>query len=1053
MELSMKRKRLDGTVLILVVAFMLILIVFCMATLAMVSTANTRAITKFEENQSYFTAASALEIFASGTLKDSIYYATKTPGGTTPREYISDAGVPVPKMSQGRALELDLYKIVVMKSSSPPPDQDPLKGNGKNGDTTNFFTGTNSAFNLIINATTNDFFTDPSTPHNNYAEQFTVKDPTTSGTAGFKYAEYTMALPGISSGGVALGATDNYGLFADSDTGSVNGGPATGTIYPVKITVEVIERYYNMAGVKYEKLKKFMDIIADGDASTVPTADEAEAVSGIFDPSTYVPGNALTYVPDAALIKAAIRAGDRHKDYFRIRVTAETTLLGVKGTTAREFVIYELPDDNYDSSNTSAGGIGNSGQNTAMNITGGAASMDSLNMVVPGQIGPFYSEKDFFLGNSGPVTISAREYVFAKGHIIIGNSGGSAIETNGNAAFIYGGQGIYVASSTSIGYNVGAAFLQRPITVITGGSFDYSDAVTVNGNIIADSMQNFYYPGPNPSQAKLTVTGDVYVNDYYSQPDVNSFSIEDTYNSFKAAGNYPGVPGSYANALNAAHVYVHSKIILGYNAVPIGGVSKQYLAVGDEPLICNSTTEVWSLDGLTNYGTVGSLLAATTGFALKAGDVIEDITNSVPQVKVDYWADSAGPSIDEEGRIMRMIELPIPLDAGEPDNYVHLPTTQSRFNKMMYEAFFTADGDLATDSTGATSAWNPSISWGNIYDADYSGLQGNGDPQVGTYNFSRTVTISEGETYDGTYPSHFGGGLGAYPDAAILAAQRTAEADYRIKNNEISEGAAAADSAFYSAHFNLHSSYATVVTGGKSAYTYSFPNGSETITCSMPAGSLIKSSGIFNGSGGGVYYIDANDDEIELQLEGGSIHGTYIILGKKKVNILIPGSGTFAIGGGGSFLDTLIMRDKVYAMLHGTATIGGASSAPTFRVGEMVAGGVKEASIGNTYIYVSSDVDINYGGANPMLAAVIIAHQSEIDITVTNGYTPKVDYNNIIITPRYFCTMGSVLSNHYNKTFSGMAGNLFVSTETPPDDGEPNFNWNSTRYLSGAALD
>jgi hypothetical protein len=1049
----MKRKRLDGTVLILVVAFMLILIVFCMATLAMVSTANTRAITKFEENQSYFTAASALEIFASGTLKDSIYYATTTPGGTTPRNYINEEGDDVPKMSQGRALELDLYKLAVMKSNSAPSDQDPLKGNGKNGDTTNFFTGTNAPLNLIINATTDDFFSDTEA---DYGKQFTVKDPGTSGTTGFKYAEYTMALPGISSGGIELDAAHNYGLFADSSTGSVDGGPATDKIYPATITVEVIERYYDMAGVKFEKIKKFMDVLAEGDT---PTADEADAVKAILSAS-YIPGVASTYIPDAALIKAAIQGGDRHKDYFRIRVTAETTLLGVKGITAQEFVIYELPDDNYDSSNTSSGGIGNAGQNTAMHITGGAASMDNLNMTVPGQIGPFYTEKDFFLGNSGRVTISAREYVFAKGHVILGNAGGSAIETNGNAAYIYGGQGIYVRGGTDIGWGGGA--LDTPITVITGGSFDFTNAIRVNGNIIADSLQNYYNNG-SMLTSNVKVSGDVYLNTYYTQPEP-SYNIVPGYSAFNA--NYSGYPGAY-DMIDAGNVYVYDKIVLGYNPVTLAIDSDsgtpgmqawpiQYLSLGkqgDEPPICNTTTKVFALDG-TDLGTVDSLLASTSGFAIRAGDAIVDTTDSVPQVKVNYWTDAVAgvPNIDDEGRIMRIIELPVPLDSGEPDNYVRLPTTQSRFDKMMYTSFFTADGDLAKDSSGAASAWDPTITWGNVYDSNKSGLDGN--PHGGGYDFGRTVTIPG----DGTYGSHFGGGVGAYPSGAgvpvdyIAQASRTAEADYRIKNDDVSEAAAVADSAFYASHFNLHSSYATVVTGGKSAYSYSFPNGTETVTANMPAGNLIKSSGLFNGSAGGTYYIDANDDEIELQLVGGSIHGTYIILGKKKVNILIPGSGTFAIGGGAWFSDTLIMRDKVYAMLYGTAT-GGTDSTPTFKIGEGGASTVKEASIGNTYIYVSSDVDINYGGANPMIAAVVIAHQSKIDITVTNGFTPKVDYNGITITPRYFCTMGSILSNNYNKTYSGMAGNLFVSTETPPDDGEPNFNWNSTRYLSGAALD
>lgn len=75
-----KKKSLHGVVLIMVVTVMFVLIIMLLATLSVVSTAQNRYYTKYEENQAYYTARSALDVFTNNLLNDKDYYAYDTSG-------------------------------------------------------------------------------------------------------------------------------------------------------------------------------------------------------------------------------------------------------------------------------------------------------------------------------------------------------------------------------------------------------------------------------------------------------------------------------------------------------------------------------------------------------------------------------------------------------------------------------------------------------------------------------------------------------------------------------------------------------------------------------------------------------------------------------------------------------------------------------------------------------------------------------------------------------------------------------------------------------------
>ncbi|MDR0986943.1 MAG: hypothetical protein LBL98_04510 [Ruminococcus sp.] len=680
----MKKRRLSGTVLILVVAFMLILIVFCMATLAMVSTANKRAITKFEENQSYYTAASALEIFALGTLKDSTYYATTAPNNTTARPYINDTGSSVDKLTQGRALELDLYKLAVLKDTSAT-DQDPLKGSGKKGTTgtgANFFPTGYSDLNYIINAEDPKFFADPSAPVavQNYAKQFIVQDTSSP----FKYAEYTMALPGISSSGNTDATGFSHGLFADAKTGTADG--EAGTIYPVNITVEVIERYYNMQGIETTALKKYLDVIASGGT---PTADEAAAVSAIFDPATYIPGNSLTYVPKASLIEEAIRGGKRNKDYFRIRVTAEATLLGVKGTTAREFVVsMPMPEGN----NMAVTNFGYSDNGASMGSIGGLSSLVSTKVAYPENAGQLFSggaihaqaatsgkllaEDTVKAEKATPFITTLDTIVFRKTPSMVMQGYNTVLYTVNGVDLVEGG--VFPNNDDD-----------HALHFITGGSVRTTNGYTIKGNLVADSV-SIHSNGITLEKAGSHY-GDVYLNNLH----VKKQKSEVSGNVGDDNSIYLDVEGKiYANniILGSGGDTIQSVIggiTLSSDGVPLANASIQindtvveysggvYLA--SEAADLSTATKyiiepaTWTnvgvymalLNGASEYDGFDHILRTSTGTVIAAlnfgSTAAPSYMPSNPKIAVNYYGDTDGdgtPDYTMSDKYQKEFKLP-----------------------------------------------------------------------------------------------------------------------------------------------------------------------------------------------------------------------------------------------------------------------------------------------------------------------------------------------------------------------------------------------------------
>ncbi len=229
-----KKKSLRGVVLIMVVTVMFVLIIMLLATLSVVSTAQNRYYTKYEENQAYYTARSALDVFTNNLISDSNYISVNGSGGERLFSYTDDKGVnKTVDMSQGLALELEFYKI---KSQS-------------------VYNGIDYSDKVWANI-----------PHDGVFANTAEKDNFTLDTTPVDSITYTVKFPYM-SGTNQSSRSANYGRFVDEVSG----------VQVANIKVEVIERIYNLGGVG--AAYKQDDLLHMGESGRPTQADVEAAIA------------------------------------------------------------------------------------------------------------------------------------------------------------------------------------------------------------------------------------------------------------------------------------------------------------------------------------------------------------------------------------------------------------------------------------------------------------------------------------------------------------------------------------------------------------------------------------------------------------------------------------------------------------------------------------------------------------------------------------------------------------------------------------------------------
>lgn len=492
-----QRRTLSGAVLVMVLTVMFVLIILLMATLTVVTTANQRIYTKFEENQAYYTARSALDVFTQDMLSDGDYYAYGSSGIRTYKYTYEDVtSSPVvlktsaaTNMTQGLALQQELYKITsqseiyggVLGFAENPKESDHIFY--ANVDGTNKDMEENKFYTI---ETTNALNSDP------------------DNTKNFDYIEYQVTLPAVRTS-----ATDSYGRIVDTDSSGKQ---------IAKIKVEVLSRVFN----------------------TNPSYTPAEI-------QTIVSGSNSTA---KQALKNAIRDGDRTKDQIRVKITSTVEFAHTVGTAV---LIY----DTRCTINNFQRALTMFGQNNSMdsiNIVGDVAVGDPSSWQNNCDIfGNFYCENSWNLSNNGPTMhITSGECVYIGDDFKTVNNGFTILgygiapvpkttpptpvdkdsrpviyvqgEYNPTNNVTFGGTPPNATQETSgeeVDFIVGsikptgnASFIHNG-DVYCIGDFDCagiggSKKVTVYGDLYIGGNCDLSNMNPNPGD--FTVTGDVYIN-------------------------------------------------------------------------------------------------------------------------------------------------------------------------------------------------------------------------------------------------------------------------------------------------------------------------------------------------------------------------------------------------------------------------------------------------------------------------------------------------------------------------------------------------------------
>ncbi|MBD5144404.1 MAG: hypothetical protein HDT21_00550 [Ruminococcus sp.] len=456
----MKGKRLksfSGTVLIMILTVMLVLIIMLMATLTVVTTASQRIYTKYEENQAYYSARSALDVFTQNLLYDRSYYAYPD-SGTSPMSYTYGDGETA-DMKQGLALQLELYKIKTKDTA----DAD-VKKSIQNLLQTEFATYAND-----VSVTGKD----------EYVDYFGV---VASGTTYESAVVYEVEFPTLTNGVDASKSSHNFGEMADKKK--------------ARITIEVLSREYDMG-----------DDVLTSDPTT-KVKDKIASFNGDEDDIKTFLSNAQNYKD---VIKA-VANGSRKKDKMRLKITATTMIRGVEGTAVLICNSNEPPINNSSRAITAFGGA--TGINHAYIVGGMSMIGDPANPTAPinwtnngGIYGTVYCETGLNINVVTPIILTEGEYVFLGGDLISNNGSdikAAVTDTSlDKRPFVYVNGDLNVTNKITIGGTGDEA-----VDVIVDGDFIFTSGsqFTCNGNVYITGNCTLTSTAGNPD-----ITGNMYV--------------------------------------------------------------------------------------------------------------------------------------------------------------------------------------------------------------------------------------------------------------------------------------------------------------------------------------------------------------------------------------------------------------------------------------------------------------------------------------------------------------------------------------------------------------
>lgn len=370
-----KPRTAKGAVLIMVLTVMFVMIFLLAGTIAVVYSANTRAMAKYQESQAYYTARSVLDTYFDALLKDNdassavsvnYYYVDKDPTSPTGALKI----LSMSQMTQGRALELDLYKVPVstVRDSSDPNFNKWYDEKMSAG----------SFDEKYMNLTSSDVTGDTEGGSANFYRQFT--------TTPWNAATMTKGVDDVIVYKVSdfnandfqkenLTGSDEYNKLSDVGAGNV------------WIEVQVLERSFSLDNSYTEYYKQF-------------------------------------------------KYGDKTKDHFKIKVTSHVLYNGEETTTSR---IFANKDVTMVPSSKAIVSVSNASGNDTLVAIGGAATLGTIiAQNNPDTAGDVFINGDLDSGSTDPTyRLKGDNTMVVKGDFRFNNTPGTNLLTG--ATIVVGG--------------------------------------------------------------------------------------------------------------------------------------------------------------------------------------------------------------------------------------------------------------------------------------------------------------------------------------------------------------------------------------------------------------------------------------------------------------------------------------------------------------------------------------------------------------------------------------------------------------------------------------
>lgn len=988
-------QKVGGAVLVMILIVMMVLIIMLMATLTVVTTAGQRIYTKFEENQAYYSARSALDVFTQNMLNDAEYYAYDDGGDI---RYLNDDGTTA--MKQGLALQLELYKIEsqgikTAKVADGMSISNTTKDNG---------------LLYAENMNPDDIFASGSDESDNYSVE-----------SGLDSITYYVTLPNLTDPNATGTDQTDYGEmvdFADMD------GDGVRDDHNATIKVEVLDRVYDMAGNYGSNDKEIretiLNIFEEGDATKI------------------------------AKLKDDIKAGSRDKDKFTLKITSTVYFQGRKGTAVLIYDSIERPAVNSSKAITSVNDVT---EGSGLFALGGASSLKGTIDVDEGAI---VYDSLFLKGDLRLIDSADGMHMFKDTiHTIIGNftagnqpyptceEEGSVFYVNGTTTFSVQGDFGASGKETNLVSNVIQLNSNAKQMSFYGNMYcdkfvledaDDAQAPTISGKIYTNYVDlTAYFKPINSLTDTLIYLDDETVGETTAAKleGRNVGAIASKFNIAKGfVINIDGVPTNvewdgntnlttYDAAGNVLKTYT-----IDSELGTLAGMGFTYSS-GDEVKITYNNPDHYEFkEGMKEF----TLPAALEG---RGGtDKLE-----VPTVQSLYGEifkqDAFVANTPDTGTNGELDNVAMPVFDTSAYSFTHTLADSSSYviPDVIIQAI--SSGELAV----VNSAWDlqPYVDAGSITSEDANTIAANwNDVQTSwwpTAEFNYGIKTSVQTQIDTLKASDtdYQEALVEYYDNYILGAERAGEEllKYTSDTNEIvvkSMADAATPEDFEA--------------GGAYEGTY---------------GGIIDSSGFLAsnsasdmyGTPTAPYVIDARTNDIIIQLGEGSIPGGickilgyFVVVGDNNVKMYLPDGRDYELGstasGQGFYLSTYDIHN-----------------ATELRLGNDAMG----TPIPHVYMYVGDNVDsvsFKAPGADRFFTGYIYAPFSHFNMGANTAVTFDDVYYNGDLVPitdgtAGFTVVGSLIAKSY--TSSNKSGVAYISPDKSTiKPGDPHLSWTPDKY-------